>query len=191
MPHDPIEAATALSRLNVAEQQFQEAQEVRRQAILHSVRAGVPLREVALAAHCSHETIRRIVAADGAVTVEFGDEAYPLPGQSVDVLLYKLVGHARGSFAADLPLHGAGTAWLEAAGALADELQAAKGDADGTSVRVDDARGFALHQVLRFTQKTQPSILASLAESLSAKYGSPPYPPTLLRRWSLTAVSRT
>lgn len=118
------------------------------------------------------------MAAAGAVTVEFDGEAYLLPGQSIDVLLYKLVGHPRGSFAADLPLHDAGITWLEAAGVPADELQGAEGDEDGTSVRADDARGFALHQALRFTKKTQPSILASLAESLSAKYGYPPYSPT-------------
>jgi len=75
MPHDPIQAAHALSRLQVAESRFLEAQEERRQAILESVRADVPLREVAEIAHCSHETIRRIVAADGAVTIEFGDHA--------------------------------------------------------------------------------------------------------------------
>src|SRR5579871_245216 len=102
MAPDPIEAATALSRLTVAEQHFQDAQEVRREAILESVRAGVPLREVARAAHCSHETIRRIVAADGAVTVELDGHMYPLPGQTVDLLIYKLAGNARGTFARDL-----------------------------------------------------------------------------------------
>jgi hypothetical protein len=42
-----------------------EAQEERRQAILEAVRGGVSLRDVSGAAGCSHESVRRIVAADG------------------------------------------------------------------------------------------------------------------------------
>ena len=185
MPHDPIRAARALSRLQVAEARFLEAQEERRQAILESVRADVPLRELAQVARCSHETIRRIVAADGAVTLELDGDAYPLPGQTIDLLIYKLAGHARGTFARDLEMHGAGTAWLSAAGVLADELHAATADEDGKPLRLDHARAFALHQVLRFTQKMRPSVLSSLAERLTVKYGYPPYAARSLRRWSL------
>jgi hypothetical protein len=131
MPHDPIRAADALSHLQMAETRFLEAQDARRQAILESVRADVPLREVARVAHCSHETIRRIVAADGAVTLQFGGDDYPLPGQTVELLIYKLAGNARGTFPRDLERIDAGTAWLTAAGVLADELHAAMGDEDG------------------------------------------------------------
>src|SRR3954451_21300686 len=116
MPHDPIRAADALSRLQMAETRFLEAQDARRQAILESVRADVPLREVARVAHCSHETVRRIVAANGAVTLQFGDHDYPLPGQTVELLIYKLAGNARGTFPRDLERIDAGTAWLTAAG---------------------------------------------------------------------------
>lgn len=186
MPHDPIQAAHALSRLQVAESRFLEAQEERRQAILESVRADVPLREVAEIAHCSHETIRRIVAADGAVTIEFGDHAYPLPGQTVDLLVYKLAGHSRGAFARDLEVLGAGSGWLAAAGALADELHAGVADEKGKPVRLDEARAFALHQVLRLTEMTRPSSLFSLAKVLRDKYGYPPYPARSLRRWRLS-----
>lgn len=185
MPHDPMKAADALSRLQVAEARFLEAQEERRQAILESVRTDVPLREVAQVARCSHETIRRIVAADGAVTLEFDGHAYPLPGQTIDLLVYKLAGNARGTFAHDLELLGAGSAWLAAATVLADELHAAMADEDGNPLVLDEARAFALHQVLRLTEMTRPSILSSLAEALRETYGYPPYPDRSLRRWSI------
>lgn len=179
-----MKAAEALSRLQLAQTRFTEAQEQRRQAILETVRADVPLREVAQEARCSHETIRRIVAADGAVTLEFDGHAYPLPGQTIELLIYKLAGNARGTFARDLDELGAGTSWLPAAGLLADEMQAAMGDEDGRPVRLDEARAFALHQVLRFTAKTRPSTLTSLADVLSDRYGYPPYVPRSLRRWT-------
>lgn len=179
-----MKAVSAMSRLQVAQTRFVEAQEERRQAILESVRADVPLREVAQEARCSHETIRRIVAADGAVTLEFDDHAYPLPGQTIELLIYKLAGNARGTFAHDLNELGAGSGWLPAAGLLADELHAAMGDDDGRPVRLDEPRAFALHQVLRFTAKTRPSTLANLADVLSDRYGYPPYSPRSLRRWT-------
>ena len=185
MPHHPIEAAGALSRLQLAQARFLEAQEERRQAILESVRTDVPLREVAQVAKCSHETIRRIVAADGAVTLEFGGHAYPLPGQTIDLLVYKLAGNARGTFARDLERLDAGSAWLVAAGLLADELHAAMSDEDGNPVVLDEPRAFALHQVLRMTEITRPSILSSLAEALRDTYGFPPYHSRSLRRWSI------
>lgn len=185
MPHDPIGAAHALSRLQVAQARFVEAQEERRQAILESVRADVPLREVADVAGCSHETIRRVVAADGAVTLEFDGHTYPLPGQTIDLLVYKLAGNAHGTFARDLERLDAGTAWLPAAGVLADELHAATADGEGNPVVLDDLRAFALHQVLRLTEMMRPSVLSNLAEVLRNKYGYPPYSDRSLRRWSI------
>src|ERR1700733_13645431 len=130
MPHDPMKAADALSRLQVAEVRFLEAQEERRQAILESVRADVPLREVAQLARCSHETIRRIVAADGAVAITLDGQEYLLPGKTIDLLIYKLAGNARGSFPNDVQLLNAGGGWLASAGALADQPHAAVGDGD-------------------------------------------------------------
>lgn len=185
MPHDPLNAANALSRLQVAEARFREVTEERRQAILESVRADVPLREIAQVAHCSHETIPRIVAADGAVTLELDGRAYPLPGQTIDLLIYKLAGNARGTFAADLAKLGTGTAWLTAAGVLADELHAAMADEEGKPVQLDEARAFALHQVLRLTEMNRPSILFALAEVLREKYGYPPFHDRNLRQWSM------
>ena len=182
-----MKAAEALSRLQVAQTRFVEAQEERRQAILEAVRADVPLREVAQEARCSHETIRRIVAADGAVTLEFDRHPYPLPGQTIELLIYKLAGNASGGFARDLDELGAGTDWLPAAGLLADQLHAAMGDEDGRPVRLDEPRAFALHQVLRFTAKTRPSTLSGLADVLSERYGYPPYAPRSLRRWTAIA----
>ena len=186
MPHDPLLAAEAISHLKIAEAHFVEAQEQRRQAILQSVRADVPLREVAEIAHCSHETIRRIVAADGALPIEFAGRVYTLPGQAVHLLIYKLAGNARGAFTRDLDLLNAGDAWLVAAGILADELHAGVADEDGKPIRLDDARAFALHQVLRLTEMTRPSTLTSLAEVLRERYGYPPYSAKSLRRWNVT-----
>jgi len=102
MPADPIAAAHAVARLQSAQSSFREAQEARRQAILEAVRAEVPLREVAAAADCSHESVRRIVAADGAVTVELGEETFTLTGKQVEMLIYKLAGMAQGAFPKDL-----------------------------------------------------------------------------------------
>ncbi len=98
-----------------------------------------------------------------------------LPGQTVELLIYKLAGNADGRFAADLNVLGAGTGWLPAAGALADELHAATADESGCALQLDDKRAFALHQVLRLTQMTRPTALSSLAEALANSYGYPPY----------------
>lgn len=185
MPHDPLNAAQALSQLQIAESRFLEAQEKRRQAILESAQADIPLREIAEIAHCSHETIRRIVAADGAVTLELDRHTFSLPGQTVELLIYKLAGNASGAFARDLEMLGAGSGWLVAARVLADELHAAMADDNGAPVALDDARAFALHQVLRLTEMTRPNTLSSLAERLRDKYGLPPYSARALRRWSL------
>jgi hypothetical protein len=168
-----MKAASAMTQLQDAEARYLAALEDRRHAILESVRAGVPLREVAEAAHCSHETIRRIVATDGAVTLEFEGHSYLLPDQTVDLLIYRLAGNARGAFSRDLQLIEAGTGWLAPAGALADQLHAAMADEVGEPVLLDDARAFALHQVLRLTEMTRPSILYDLAERLRERYGYP------------------
>jgi hypothetical protein len=180
MPHDPLHAAAALSQLKAAQARFLEAQDERRHAIVAAVRADIPLREVADAAHCSHETIRRIVAADGEVTVEFAGHGYPVPGQTIELLIYKLAGFAGGTFAPDLKLLGVGTEWLATAGVLANELHAAMVDEEGKPVPLDDPRGFALHQILRLTEMTRPSSLSRLAEALSDAYGYPPYQETAL-----------
>ena len=182
-------AALAISRLHVAEARFLEAQEERRNAILESVRSNVPMREVAEVAHCSHETIRRIVAADGAVTLAFHGQSYLLGRKTVELLIYKLAGNAHGRFAKDVERLQAGDAWLRAAGALADELHAAMAEVDGATVHLDDPRAFALHQVLRFTNKGNPSILSDLGERLGAEYSYPPYDPRALRKWTLPRES--
>jgi hypothetical protein len=184
MPHDPLRAANAVAQLQNAQADFLQAQQARRQAIVEAVRADVPLREVAEVARCSHETVRRIVAADGAVALELDGRTYTLPGQAIEVLIYKLAGHARGSFAHDLESLGAGTSWLPAAGVLAEELHQAIADEAGGAVRLDLPRAFALHQVLRHTEMTRPSVLSGLAEALSDEFGYPPYPARSLRRWS-------
>jgi hypothetical protein len=176
-----------MARLRVAEEHFLEAQEERRQAILESVRADVPLREVAQLARCSHETVRRMVAAKGAVVIALDGNEYLLPGKTIDLLVYKLAGNARGSFPNDVQLLNAGGGWLAAAGVLADELHAAKGDDDGKPVKLDEARGFAVWQVLRATEMMRPSTLHNLAERLRRRYGYPPYSTASLRRWSFAA----
>ncbi len=166
MPVDQIQAATALARLAAAETKFRDAQELRRMAIIEAVRAEVPLRQVAAAAGCSHESVRRIVAADGVVTVEFAGHGYPLTRDQVELLVYKLAGYAVGAFPRDVDLLGAGSGWLAAAGTLARALQAALSDEEGDPVRLDQEQAFALHQVLRLTHLTIPSALAQLYASL-------------------------
>jgi hypothetical protein len=174
-----------MGRLRAAEEHFVEAQEERRQPILDAVRADVPLREVAELARCSHETIRRIVAADGAVPIALDSQEYALPGKTIDLLIHKLADNARDSFPNDVQLLNAGDRWLAAAGALADELHAAMADDDGNTVDVDEPRAFALWQVLRATEMMRPSTLHDLAERLRQRYGYPPYPAASLHRWTL------
>ena len=166
MSADPIAAATALAGVVAAQAKFSDAQEARRVAIVAAVRADVPLREVAGAAGCSHESVRRIVAADGIVTLQLRTETYPLTRQTVDLLIYKLAGYAAGAFPRDVELLRAGTDWLPAAGQLAAALRAAISDAEGSPVSLDGPRAFALHQILRLTQMTIPSTLSDLYEAL-------------------------
>lgn len=167
MPIDPVHSATTLARLVNADRAFRDAQEHRRQAILDAVRAEIPLRDVAEAANCSHESIRRIVAADGVVTIEFRRKTYPLTRDQVELLIYKLAGYAAGRFPRDVELLGAGDAWPLPAGKLATALQAALSDEDGAAVKLDGNQAFALHQVLRLTHLTIPSTLARLADALA------------------------
>ena len=167
MPTDTLQTANALARLVNADRAFRDAQEHRRQAIIDAVRAEIPLREVAEAAGCSHESIRRIVAADGVVTIDFHGTTYPLTKDSVELLIYKLVGYAAGKIPRDVQLLGAGDAWLPTAGKLAAALQSALSDEDGAPVKLDINQAVALHHVLRLTYLTNPSALARLAEALA------------------------
>jgi hypothetical protein len=169
MPHDPVQAATALARLQHAQEQFNEAQQARRLAILEAVRTDNPLREVARTANCSHETVRRFVAADGAVTIEF-DREYWLSGQTMEFVLYRVAGFGRGAFRANPAVHGTDTAWLEVADHLAGQLEAARSDESGESVRLDRETAFALHQSLLQSALTYPSTLADLVAALATKY---------------------
>jgi hypothetical protein len=169
MPRDPIQAANALARLQVAEAKSAEAQEERRFAILEAVRAGNPLRDIAGIAHCSRETIRRFVAADGQVTIEF-DREYNVPGQSIDFMLYRLKGFGQGAFGPNPEVHGTDDAWLAAADHLAGQIEAARSDEGGGPVRLSEETAFALHQSLLQSQKTNPSVLLDLTETLRNKY---------------------
>lgn len=173
MPRDPVAAATAVARLQTTQARFREVQEERREAILAAVRAEVPLREVAEAANCSHESVRRIVAAEGEVTLQLGGESYLLTGQQVEMLIYKLAGSAKGAFPNDIRLLGEGTAWLPAAGELATALQEAMADEDGTPVTLNKNSGFALYQILRLTNFGGLTVLARLSDALAALQGAP------------------
>lgn len=166
VPVDPVEAATALARVVSAQGSFSAAREARREAIVAAVRAEVPLREVASAADCSHESVRRIVAADGVVTIELRAKRYPLTRQTIEMLVYKLAGHGAGAFPRDVELLGAGNEWLPAAGKLAFRLRTSMSDEDGVPVRLSSHEAFALHQVLRLTHMTVPSPLYDLFEAL-------------------------
>jgi hypothetical protein len=167
MPADPLHSATTLARLVNADRAFRDAQEQRRQAIIEAVRAEIPLRDVAEAAGCSHESVRRIVAADGVITIEFQRTTYPLTKDNIELLIYKLAGYAAGRFPQDVELLGAGNAWLRPAGKLAAALQSALADEDGAPVTVGGKEAFALQQVLRLTYLTIPSTLARLRDALN------------------------
>lgn len=170
MPKDPIQAATALARLQNTQARFREVQEERRLAILDAVNAEVPLREVAEAANVSHETVRRIVAADGQVTLELDGETYRLTGRQVEMLIYKLSGSAQGAFPGDIEMLGAGTAWLPDAGKLAQQLQEAMADEAGAPVKLNKKSGWALYLILRLTHFDGMSVLSTLFQALHTRY---------------------
>lgn len=171
---DPLESATALAQLVSAQAHFRDAQSERRDALVRAVRAGAPLRAVAEAAECSHESVRRIVAADGTVIVELGSNEYRLSRQTVELLIYKLAGYGAGAFPRDVQLLGAGSEWLPAAAEMAVQLHAAITDVRTEPIRLHDTWTFALHQVLRLTHMTIPSPLAQLADDLRSHYGATP-----------------
>ena len=139
--------------------------------MLEAVRAGAPLREVARAAECSHESVRRLVAADGAVSIELGADSYVLTGQQVEMLIYKLEGSARGAFPKDIELLGAGTAWLSTAAELAKALQTARVDEEGRPIVLNQEGSFALYQILRLTNTGRPTTLSQLYDTLFETYG--------------------
>jgi hypothetical protein len=170
-PSDPTQAAAALARLETVQARFRDVQEERRQAIVAAVESGAPLREVARAAGCSHESVRRIMAADGAVSVELEGQHYRLTSQQVEMLIYKLAGSANGAFPRDVELLGGGTEWLAGAAELARTLHVAMADEDGTPVPLDTARAFALYQILRITYTGRPTTLSRLYDDLFELYG--------------------
>jgi hypothetical protein len=174
MVRDPMRAAETLEQLIAAQARFRAAQEERRLTILAAVEAGVSLRDAAVAAECSHESVRRIVAANGEVTLELGGDTYLLTGPQVEDLIYKLSGSARGAFPKDVARLGNGDGWLPAAGLLADSLQTAMSDEEGRSVALDQATGFALLQVLRLSFTNGGTTLAHLRAALGAIHGWPP-----------------
>jgi hypothetical protein len=170
MPRDPIRAAQALARLQAAQTRFGELQEERRQAILEAVDAEVPLREVAEAALISHETVRRMVAADGQVAVDLDGDSFLLTGRQVEMLIYKLAGSAQGAFPGDVQLLDAGTDWLSDAAKLAQLLQDAVANEAGAQVVLDQRTGWALYLILRLTYFDGMGVLSRLFEALSARY---------------------
>lgn len=171
MPANPIGAANAIAKLEKIQARFRDVQEERRLAILEAVANDVPLREVARAANCSHESVRRVVAANGAVSIELGANSYPLTQQQVELLIYKLAGYTRGAFPKDVELLGAGAAWLPAAGRLAEQLETGISDEDGRVIALNDATAFALYQVLRLTYTGRPTTLSRLYDSLLRDIG--------------------
>lgn len=172
-PADPSRAVTLLARLANAHGRFVEAQEERRQAILEAVRGGLSLREVSEAAGCSHESVRRIVAADGVVTLELDGESYQLTDQQVEMLIYKLDGIAKGAFPGDVQLLAIGTDWLPHAATLAKDMQIARADEDGRPLVLGAPAGYALFQILRLTYLGGLTVLSQLFDALLHRYGQP------------------
>lgn len=173
MPSINPEHTRLLAQLANAQREFVDAEERRRRAIIEAVEGGIGLREVSSAAHCSHEKVRRMVAADGAVTLELDGHDYRLTQKEVEVLIYKLDGTAKGAFPGDLQLLAAGSEWLPAAGELAVDFQRAQADEEGEPVVIDQARGFALFQILRLTYFGGESVFSAIFQALLARYGQP------------------
>jgi DNA-binding transcriptional ArsR family regulator len=167
---DPIQAATALARLQNTQTRFRELQEERRRAILDAVDAEVTLREVAEAADVSHETVRRLVAADGQVVVELDGVAYRLTGRQVEVQIYKLSGLAQGAFPGEIERLGVDKEWLPDAAKLAHELQAAMADESGAQVKLDKRTGWALFLALCGTYSDGLSVFGQLRAALQDRY---------------------
>lgn len=182
MPITTSDHARLLAVLANAQREFVDGQEQRRRAIIEAVQGGVPLREVSRAAQCSHESVRRIVAADGAVLLELDGKTYSLTEKEVEVLIYKLDGMAKGAFPGDLQLLASGSEWLPAAGELAADFQRAQADEEGGPVVIDQARGFALFQILRLTYFGGLSVFSEIFQSLLARYGQPHVIAELARR---------
>jgi hypothetical protein len=173
MPTINPEHTQLLAQLATAQREFVDAEERRRRAIIGAVEGGVGLREVSKAAQCSHEKVRRIVAADGAVTLELDGQEYRLTEKQVEVLIYKLDGMAKGAFPGDLQLLAAGSDWLPAAGELAADLQRAQADEAGEPIGIDEGQGFALFQILRLTYFGGESVFSAIFQTLLALYGQP------------------
>jgi len=177
MSRDPILAATALARLQNTLSRFREAQAElaavkteRDQAILDAVNAGAPLREVAEVADISHETVRRIVAADGQVTLELDGETFRLTARQVEVQIYKLSGLAQGAFPGEIERLGAGTDWLPDAAKLAHRLQAAMADEEGAPVKLTEKTGWPLYLAICGTYYDGLSVFGRLRKALQARY---------------------
>jgi hypothetical protein len=80
---------------------------------------------------------------------------------------------AKRAFPGDLQLLAAGSHWLPAAGDLAAALHRAQADVEGEPVVIDQARGFALFQILRLTYFGGLSVFSEIFQSLLALYGQP------------------
>lgn len=177
MPRDPILAATALARLQNTLSRFHDAQAQlaavkteRDEAILDAVNAGAPLREVADVADISHETVRRIVAADGQVTLELDGETFRLTARQVEVQIYKLSGLAQGAWPGEIERLGAGTDWLPDAAKLAHQLQAAMANEEGAPVKLTEKTGWPLYLAICGTQYDGLSVFPRLREVLQGRY---------------------
>ncbi|HVM56137.1 MAG TPA: hypothetical protein VMT74_01660 [Gaiellaceae bacterium] len=170
MPN-PIQAADAIIALECAQREYRAARSARRQAMRAATSAGAPLRDVARAAECSHEAVRRLANSDGAVVLTLGVDEYPLTEEQVEMLVYKLAGSARGAFPKDIELLGAGTGWLESAAELATVMHDAQASDDEDSIVLDDHRAFAMYQVLRLTYTGRPTVLSHLYDTLTERFG--------------------
>jgi hypothetical protein len=171
-PPNP-ESIRLIIQLADTQREFVDAEERRRRAIIEAVEGGVSLREISKATHVSHEKVRRIAAADGVVTFELDGQEYRLTEKEVEVLIYKLDGIAKGAFPGDVQLLAAGSDWLPDAGGLAADLQHARSDEDGAPVVIDEARGFALFQILRITYFGGESVFSQIFQILLSRYGQP------------------
>lgn len=153
-----------------AQQAYEQAVQLRTEAIVEAVLRDVPMRRVAELASCSRDEVRRITKSI-AITYLLDGTEYELTQDATRVLAYKAEGNARNAFPGDVERLGAGDAWLAGARDLDRDLaRVRKGLVDGPVTLTPDT-AFALYQILRLTHMGRPSRLTDLWDALASRFG--------------------
>jgi len=164
-----LNAKRALEVLEQVQFNFDDIAELRRQRMLEAVEAGNSLRQVADVAHCSYESVRRVIEPQ-AIILEWNGGEYLMAEHVTRVLEYKASGYGRNAFPADVERIGAGTGWLPAAAEFGRQIQRIQRGESDEAIALTDETAYALFLILTLTYTGRPSRLADLFDDLSAKY---------------------